>query len=415
MYKPLELYIGLRYTRAKRRNHFISFISIISMLGIMLGVVALITVLSVMNGFHKEVRERILGMTSHATISSYQNNLKEWEEAMNLSASHPNVVGQAPFIEAQTMLTNGQKVNGAILRGILPGYETRVSEVGDHMVSGRLDQLEAGNFDIVLGKELALLLGVSVGDKVTVVTPQIRVTPAGAMPRLKRFSVIGIFEVGMGEYDRGLALIHMQDAAKLLKMDEGVTGVRLKLDDLYLAPRVSRELVKALPGVYRVSDWTQQHRNFFSALRTEKRMMSLILFLIVAVAAFNIVSTLVMVVTDKQSDIAILRTLGISPASVMGIFMVQGATIGFVGTVLGILGGILLSLNLESLVKSIEQLFSVNFLDPNIYYISTLPSELDWNDVGMISISAFMITLVATLYPAWRASRTQPAEALRYE
>ncbi|MCW8883572.1 MAG: lipoprotein-releasing ABC transporter permease subunit [Sedimenticola sp.] len=415
MYKPLELYIGLRYTRAKRRNHFISFISMISMLGIMLGVVALITVLSVMNGFHKEVRERILGMTSHATISSYQNNLEEWQEAMKLSTNHPDVVGQAPFIEAQTMLTNGQKVSGAMLRGILPEYESRVSEVGEHMIMGRLDQLEAGSFDIILGKELALLLGVSVGDKVTVVTPQIRVTPAGAMPRLKRFSVIGIFEVGMGEYDRGLALIHMQDAAKLLKMDKGVSGVRLKLDDLYLAPQVSRELAKGLPGVYRVSDWTQQHRNFFSALRTEKRMMSLILFLIVAVAAFNIVSTLVMVVTDKQSDIAILRTLGISPGSIMGIFMVQGATIGFIGTVLGIVGGVLLALNLESIVKTIEQLFSVNFLDPNIYYISTLPSELKWDDVGMISISAFLITLVATLYPAWRASRTQPAEALRYE
>ena len=415
MYKPLELFIGLRYTRAKRRNHFISFISVISMLGIMLGVVALITVLSVMNGFHKEVRERILGMTSHATISSYQNDLTSWREVMKLSAQHAHVLGQAPFIEAQTMLTNGQRVNGAMLRGILPEFENRVSEVGEHMVAGRLDQLQAGEFDIILGKELALLLGVTVGDKVTVVTPQIRVTPAGAMPRLKRFSVIGIFEVGMGEYDRGVALIHMQDAAKLLKMGESVSGVRLKLDDLYLAPRVSRELADQLPGVYRVSDWTLQHRNFFSALRTEKRMMSLILFLIVAVAAFNIVSTLVMVVTDKQSDIAILRTLGISPASVMGIFMIQGATIGFVGTLLGIIGGILLSLNLESLVKSVESLFQIDFLDPNIYYISTLPSDLHWEDVGMISVSAFIITLVATLYPAWRASRTQPAEALRYE
>lgn len=415
MYKPLELFIGLRYTRAKRRNHFISFISLISMLGIMLGVVALIAVLSVMNGFHKEVRERILGMTSHATISAYQNNLAEWQEAMQLSTQNPHVIGQAPFIEAQTMLTNGQRVNGAILRGILPDYEPRVSEVGDHMLAGSLDKLVAGEFDIILGRELAQLLGVGVGDKVTVVTPQIRVTPAGAMPRLKRFTVTGIFEVGMGEYDRGLALIHMGDAAKLLKLGEGVTGVRLKLDDLYLAPEVSRELAKQLPGVYRVSDWTDQHRNFFSALRTEKRMMSLILFLIVAVAAFNIVSTLVMVVTDKQSDIAILRTLGISPRSVMGIFMIQGATIGFVGTALGIGGGILLSLNLESIVKTIEQLFHVNFLDPNIYYISSLPSDLQWNDVGMISVSAFLITLVATLYPAWRASRTQPAEALRYE
>ena len=415
MYKPLELFIGLRYTRAKRRNHFISFISLISMLGIMLGVVALIAVLSVMNGFHKEVRERILGMTSHATISAYQSDLKDWQEAMRLSTEDPHVVGQAPFIEAQTMLTNGQKVSGAILRGILPEYEPRVSEVGEHMLAGSLDQLKPGSFDIILGKELALLLDVNVGDKVTVVTPQIRVTPAGAMPRLKRFTVSGIFEVGMGEYDRGLALNHMQDAAKLLKLGDGVTGVRLKLDDLYLAPQVSRELAKQLPGVYRVSDWTFQHRNFFSALRTEKRMMSLILFLIVAVAAFNIVSTLVMVVTDKQSDIAILRTLGISPRSVMGIFMIQGATIGFVGTLLGIGGGILLSLNLESIVKTIERLFNVNFLDPNIYYISSLPSDLHWDDVGMISISAFLITLLATLYPAWRASRTQPAEALRYE
>jgi len=415
MYKPLELFIGLRYTRAKRRNHFISFISVISMLGIMLGVVALITVLSVMNGFHKEVRERILGMASHATISSYQNDLTEWKQVMQLSTEHANVVGQAPFIEAQTMLTNGQRVNGALLKGILPEYEGRVSDVGEHMLAGRLDQLKAGEFNIILGKELALLLGVTVGDDVTVVTPQIRVTPAGAMPRLKRFSVIGIFEVGMGEYDRGVSLIHMQDAAKLLRMGESVSGVRLKLDDLYLAPRVSRELAGELPGVYRVSDWTLQHRNFFSALRTEKRMMSLILFLIVAVAAFNIVSTLVMVVTDKQSDIAILRTLGISPRSVMGIFMIQGATIGFVGTLLGIVGGILLSLNLESLVKSVETFFEVDFLDPNIYYISTLPSDLHWNDVGMISVSAFLITLLATLYPAWRASRTQPAEALRYE
>lgn len=415
MYKPLELFIGLRYTRAKRRNHFISFISLISMLGIMLGVVALIAVLSVMNGFHKEVRERILGMTSHATISSYQNNLTDWQEAMQLSTRNPHVVGQAPFIEAQTMLTNGQRVNGAILRGVLPDYEPRVSEVGDHMLAGSLGQLEAGKFDIILGRELAQLLGVGVGDKVTVVTPQIRVTPAGAMPRLKRFTVSGIFEVGMGEYDRGLALIHMQDAAKLLKLGDGVTGVRLKLDDLYLAPAVSRELASQLPGVYRVSDWTFQHRNFFSALHTEKRMMSLILFLIVAVAAFNIVSTLVMVVTDKQSDIAILRTLGISPRSVMSIFVIQGATIGFIGTLLGIGGGILLSLNLEAIVQGIERLFNVNFLDPNIYYISSLPSDLHWDDVGLISISAFLITLLATLYPAWRASRTQPAEALRYE
>jgi len=415
MFKPLELYIGLRYTRAKRRNHFISFISLTSLLGIMLGVVALITVLSVMNGFQKEVRERILGMTSHATISAYSDGLQDWPAAIALARNHANVVGEAPFIEAQTMLTRSGKVSGALLRGILPGYEKEVSTVGEHMLSAELGELKAGDFGIILGRELALLLGAEMGDKVTVVTPQLRVTPAGSMPRLKSFTVRGIFEVGMGEYDRGVALVHLEDAAKLMKMGSGVTGVRLKLDDMFLAPRVSRELADALPGIYRVSDWTYQHRNFFSALRTEKRMMWLILFLIVAVAAFNIVSTLVMVVTDKQSDIAILRTLGISPASISWIFIVQGTAIGLTGTFAGVIGGIAMALNLERIVQWIESFFSVSFLDPNIYYISALPSELDWNDVGLIGVSAFLITLGATLYPAWRASRTQPAEALRYE
>jgi lipoprotein-releasing system permease protein len=334
---------------------------------------------------------------------------------MRLSSDHPNVIGQAPFVEAQTMLINGTRVSGAVLRGIMPELEPRVSDVGEHMIRGEMGQLAPGEFSIVLGRELALVLGVGVGDKVTVVTPQVRITPVGAMPRLKRFTVIGIFEVGMGEYDRGVALVHAEDAAKLLRLGDGVTGVRLKLDDLYLAPRVSRELANQLPGVYRVSDWTYQHRNFFSALRTEKRMMGLILFLIVAVAAFNIVSTLVMVVTDKQSDIAILRTLGASPGTVMGIFVVQGATIGVIGTLLGIIGGILLALNLEQMVQTIEQSFGISFLDPNIYYISALPSDLQWEDVGLVSITAFVITLLATIYPAWRASRTQPAEALRYE
>ncbi|MCP3668045.1 MAG: lipoprotein-releasing ABC transporter permease subunit [Gammaproteobacteria bacterium] len=415
MFRPLELFIGLRYTRAKRRNHFISFISFTSMLGIMLGVVALITVLSVMNGFHKEVRERILGMTSHASIAAYDGNLKTWQAAMQLAGEHPKVVGSAPYVEAQTMLTNGKRVSGTLLRGVNPAMEDRVSDVGSHMLTGRLESLTAGEYGIVLGKELAIILGVGLGDKVTVVTPQIRMTPAGVLPRLKRFTVRGIFEVGMGEYDRGVAIVHLQDAAKLLKLGSGVTGVRLKLDDLFEAHIVSRELANQLPGSYRVSDWTYKHRNFFSALRTEKRMMGLILFLIVAVAAFNIVSTLVMVVTDKQSDIAILRTLGVSPRAVMGIFIVQGATIGFIGTLLGIISGIALAKNLEVLVAWIEEVFQVNFLDPNIYYISRLPSDLHWDDVSMISIGAFIITLLATLYPAWRASRVQPAEALRYE
>ena len=415
MFKPLELFIGLRYTRAKRRNHFISFISATSMVGVMLGVVALIAVLSVMNGFHKEIRERILGMASHVTISAIQGELTQWHTAMELAVQNPEVVGMAPYIEVQTMLVNGQEVGGALIRGILPDQEPKVSDVGDHMLIGCLDDLVPGEYQIILGGELARAMQLNVGDQVTVLTPTVSITPIGTMPRLKRFTVVGTFEVGMGEYDSGVALIHLQDAAKLLRLGDAVTGVRLKLHDLYKAQQVSQELAEQVPGFFRISDWGQQHRNFFSALHTEKRMMGLILFLIVAVAAFNIVSTLVMVVTDKQSDIAILRTLGASPHSIMAVFIIQGATLGLVGTLLGIVGGIALSLNLEAIVKWIEGLFGVSFLDPNIYYISELPSDLHWSDVGMVSISAFVITLLATLYPAWRAARVQPAEALRYE
>ena len=415
MFRPPAIFIGLRYTRARRRNHFISFISLVSMLGIMLGVAALIVVLSVMNGFHKEVRERILGMASHATISALRGGLSDWRAVMEKAAQNPEVVGEAPYVEGQGMLVNGQFVSGALLRGVIPDQETAVSDVGEHMKQGDLSDLVPGEFGIVLGAELAYALGVGVGDRVTVVTPQATVSPAGMLPRLKRFRVVGIFEVGMGEYDRGVGLIHLDDAATLFKLGDQVTGVRLKLADLYRAPVVSRSLASQLDGIYRVSDWSQQHRNFFSALRTEKRMMAIILSLIVAVAAFNIISTLVMVVTDKQSDIAVLRTLGASPGSVMAIFIIQGATIGFIGTLLGIAGGVTLALNVEQLVAAIERTFGVDFLDPSVYYISKLPSDLYWGDVSVISLTAFALTLLATLYPAWRASRTQPAEALRYE
>ncbi|QYZ67711.1 MAG: cell division protein FtsX [Gammaproteobacteria bacterium (ex Lamellibrachia satsuma)] len=415
MYKPLELFIGMRYTRAKRRNHFISFISTISMLGIMLGVIALIVVLSVMNGFHKEVRERILGMASHATISAVRGGLTDWREVEAMAGKNPHVIGRAPYVEGQGMLINGQKVSGVLLRGILPAEEGKVSDVVTAVKKGSIDDLKPGSYGIILGQELAYLLGVGVGEKVTLVTPQINVTPAGIMPRLKRFTVSGIFEVGMGEYDRGVALLHLQDAAKLMRLSDSVTGVRLKLDDLFLAPKVSRELALKMGGYYRISDWTMQHRNFFSALQTEKRMMSIILSLIVAVAAFNIVSTLVMVVTDKQADIAILRTLGASPGTIMGIFMVQGAAIGFVGNILGMIGGLLLATNVEAIVSWVEGVFNIDFLDPNIYYISKLPSDPHMEDILSIGVTAFLITLLATLYPAWKASRTQPAEALRYE
>jgi lipoprotein-releasing system permease protein len=415
MFTPFELFVGLRYTRAKRRNHFISFISGISILGIALGIIALVVVLSVMNGFHKEVRERILGMASHAMITSARGGLEEWPEAISLAGNHPEVVGSAPYVETQAMLVSGGSVQGAIVRGVNPDLEPRVSNVGEHMVSGALPDLEAGNYRIVLGRELANLLGATVGDKVTVVVPKASITPVGTMPRLKRFTVSGVFEVGMGDYDRGVALVHIEDAAKLNSLGDAVTGVRLRLVDLIEAPRVSRELAAALPGVYYVSDWTDQHRNFFRALRTEKRMMGIILFLIVLVAAFNIVSTMVMVVTEKQSDIAILRTLGASSTSIMWIFVVQGATIGTLGLVIGVAAGVVLSLNVEPIVAAIERAFSVQFIDPNLYYISQLPSDLQWRDVAMVASGAVLATLLATFYPAWRASRIHPAEALRYE
>jgi lipoprotein-releasing system permease protein len=415
MFRPLPLFIGLRYTRAKRRNHFVSFISLISMLGIMLGIVALIVVLSVMNGFHKEIQKRILGMTSHATITDPTGNMSNWREILARVRREPSVVGAAPFVELQAMLVNGGNVSGALLRGILPRDEDQVADLRKDMQIGSTDDLEEGRFNIILGDELAAVLGVGVGDKVTVVTPEITATPIGIMPRLKAFNVVGIFAVGMSDYDRGAGFMQLEDAARLMRLGDGVTGVRLKLTDMFKAPVLAREIAYDLGGVYRVTDWTQQHKNFFAALATEKRMMGIILFLIVAVAAFNIVSTLVMVVTDKRSDIAILRTLGASPRHVMAIFMVQGTAIGVVGTLLGVVGGVLLALNVESIVSEMERLFHVHFLDPNIYYISKLPSDVHLSDVTWIGLGAFLMSVVATLYPAWRASRTDPAEALRYE
>ncbi|MCW8917591.1 MAG: lipoprotein-releasing ABC transporter permease subunit [Gammaproteobacteria bacterium] len=415
MYRPLQLFVGLRYTRAKRRNHFISFISLTSMLGIALGVTALITVLSVMNGFETELRQRILGMTSHATISGYSRPLDNWRELSVIAERHARVVGSAPYIQKEGMLIAGQQVNGSLIRGVLPAEEPKVSEVAQSITVGQLEGLVAGEFNIILGADLARLLGVMVGDKVTLVTPTANVTPAGVMPRLKRFSVSGIFEVGMYEYDSALALVHLDDARTLFRMGEGVTGVRLKLDDLFKAPLVSRELAGSIPGIYLVRDWTQHHANFFRAIKTEKTVMFVILLLIVAVAAFNIVSTLVMVVTDKTTDIAILRTLGATPRAIMGIFMVQGTVIGFIGTAMGLLGGVTLALNVETIVPAIESLLGAKFMPADVYYISDLPSELHWNDVATITVISFGISVLATLYPAWRASRMQPAESLRYE
>ena len=412
---PYELLIGLRYTRAKRRNQFVSFISMISMLGIALGVAALIVVLSVMNGFQTELRGRILAVVSHIQISGASGEMANWQSVAEQSLKVPGVLAAAPFVQAQGMLSFGQSVRGAMVRGVLPDFEDQVVDFRTHMKEGSLDSLTPDSFNIVLGSELARALGIFVGDKVTVIAPQGVVTPAGVIPRLKTFTVSGLFEVGMFEYDSGLALIRMEDAQRLYRMEDRVSGVRLKLDDLFKAPAIARELANRLDTAAFISDWTRSHANFFRAVAIEKNMMFIILSLIVAVAAFNIVSTLVMAVTDKQADIAILRTLGASPGSIMAIFMVQGALIGFIGLGLGIAGGVALALNVDVVVPLIERLLGTQFMSKEVYYISNLPSELQWKDVTTITGVSFVLSLVATIYPSWRASRVNPAEALRYE
>ena len=415
MFRPYELFVGLRYTHTKRRTHFISFISFTSMLGIALGVTALITVLSVMNGFETELRDRILGMASHATVTTLDGSLGDWRGVSSMVEGEPHVLASAPFVSGESMLSNGKLVSGAQIRGVLPETEGRVSDVVAHIRGGDIGLLREGEYGIILGSELAAALGVGAGDAITVVSPQITIAPTGILPRLRRFTVVATFEVGMFEYDRGVALIHMRDAAKLFRLDDAVSGLRLKLDDVFDAPLVAWQLASRLPGEYRVEDWTRKHANFFRAIKTEKRVMFIILTLIVAVAAFNIVSTLIMVVTDKRSDIAILRTLGATPRSIMGIFIIQGVVIGVLGTALGVAGGVGLALNVETIVPAIEQLFQVQFLAADVYYISEVPSELHWRDVWIMASVALVLSLLATLYPAWRAARTHPAEALRYE
>ena len=413
MFRPLEFFIGFRYTRAKRRNHFISFISLVSILGIAVGVTALITVISVMNGFDKELKDRILGMVAHATVEGVDESVREWPEALRRAEANPHVLGAAPYVEREAML-QGERVSGAIVRGVLPDYEPKVSEIDRKMVEGSVDDLKPGSFHIILGRELAMKLGVGVGDFTTVITPEVSTSPVGVQPRFKRFKVSGIFEVGMQEYDGALAVVAMQDAETLYRLD-GPTGIRLRLDDMFRAYSVARDLSGQLGQAYRVSDWMQGHSNFFKAIAMEKKVMFLILSLIVAVAAFNLVSTLVMLVTDKQADIAILRTLGQTPRSIMGVFMVQGVLVGTLGIVLGVGFGVLLSLNLSALVHWIERTFHVTFLSADVYYISELPSDLQWSDVGWITLTAFLFCIFATLYPAWRAARIQPAAALRHE
>ena len=414
IFQPLSVAIGLRYLRAKRRNHFISFISLISMAGIAVGVAILITVISVMNGFEKELRERILGMVSHATVSTWDRPFEDWPELIENARRNPEVIGAAPFVEQQTLL-KGRDVSGALVRGIDPVLEPSVSDLDQQMISGSLDALGEDRWQVVLGLELAARLGVAPGDPVTIFAPEIRATAAGVLPQVRRFTVAGIFEAGVHEFDSSLAVVHWQDAQALFRTGDGVTGVRLEFTDLFRARPIALELADSLPGFYRVRDWTQQNANWFRAVQLEKTMMFIILSLIIVVAAFNIISTLVMLVTDKQADIAILKTMGLSPGRVMQVFVVQGMSIGVIGTLLGTVGGIVLALNVENIVAGIEQLLNTEFLSADIYYISDLPSDLQWMDVMRFSGLALVLSLLSTLYPAWRAGRTRPAEALRYE
>jgi len=412
----LKLYparIGLRYTSAKRKNHFISFISLTSMVGLIIGVALLITVLSVMNGFDRELQQRILGMVPHAVIKPY-SEMTDWKVLKDQVMKNPEVLAAAPFINAQGMITRNGAVNGVQLNGVLPEEEAGVSIIAKHMIRGDLQDLKAGEFGIIIGEILARQLRIAIGDKVTVVLPEASLTPAGVFPRLKRFTVKGVFRVG-ADLDASLTLIHMNDAAKMLRMTDAVHGLRLRMHDLFDAPRVAKEIAINLDAGFYSIDWTRTHGNLFQAIRMEKTMIGLLLMVIVAVAAFNIISTLVMVVTDKKADIAILRTMGATPRAIMGIFIVQGAYIGIVGTVVGTAIGVLLSLNISDLIQGLEALLKTQFLNPDVYFISDLPSQLILDDVMIISGSALVMSLLATLYPAWRASKVQPAEALRYE
>lgn len=415
MHHPLSVWIGLRYLRAKRRNGFISFVSLVSILGITLGVAALIVVISVMNGFRKEMVGRTLSMISHATIAAPRNEvLQDWAGAIQSARAHPRVLAAAPYVEREVLL-RARNVTGAMLRGIDPQAESTVSEIPAKVKSGRLDSLTPGSYHAVIGIDLAYRLNLRLGDKLTLYAPEFTVSPVGALPQVKRFTITGIFEAGMYEYDNGLLLVHLEDAQKLLRMGSGVTGVRLKLDDMQQAFAIARDLALQLGGGFLVTDWQRQHGNLFRAVATEKFAMFVILSLVVAIAAFNLVSSLVMAVTEKRADIAILRTLGAAPGTIQRIFIVQGMTSGVLGTVVGLVVGVTITLNLGAIVPFLEWLFNFEAMPADVYYISGVPWDLQRNDLLLITGLSLLFSLLATLYPSWRAARTQPAEALRYE
>lgn len=413
MLQNLSVFIGRRYIGAKRRNHFISFISTVSMIGLTLGVAVLIIVLSVMNGFERELRERILGMVPHGTISGVEP-IQNWEALREQALEHPEVVGAAPYVSDTGMLISNRETRGALITGVDPQYLSEVSIVEDHMTAGEMDSLQPGNWNIVLGQSLARQLGVRQGDQVNLMVPEVSVNIMGVQPRFKRFTVSGTFRVG-AQLDADTAFIHMEDMATLKRMPGAVEGIQLRLNDLFMAPSVTRQLAVEMEGQYNFSDWTRTQGNLFQAIQLEKRMVGLLLFMIVAVAAFNIVSSLIMLVTEKQSDIAILRTMGARPRQIMGIFIVQGGVVGFIGVSLGIVFGIIGALTISTLIAWVENLFGFQVLDSTVYFISYMPSELRLDDVILVGCVSLVVSFLSTLYPAWRASQTLPAEALRYE
>lgn len=416
MFRPAALFIGFRYTRAKRRNHFISFIAMFSMIGIALGVAVLITVLSVMNGFDREIRERVFSMVPAITVGSVTGYVANWQSLQKDVNSFAGVTATAPFATGEVLISYGGGVQAALLSGVLPEEEAKVTQLANKMVQGKLSDLEAGKFGIVLGEDLAGVLHANVGDKVTVVTPQVSMSPAGVIPRFKRFTVVGIFRAGSGfGFDRGMTFVNLHDAQKLLVLGDNVTGLHAAVDDAYTSPLLARTMMQELSPTATVSTWADQFGEFFRAVQLEKTMMFLILLLIVAVAAFNLVSTLVMVVNEKNSDIAILRTYGATPGMIMQIFMIQGGLIGVFGTLMGVIGGVLLASNVTAIVNWIEAVFHVQFLSSNVYFVNYLPSVIEWPDVIKISLASLTLSLAATIYPAWRAAKLDPVEALRYE